>query len=175
MKYFKLNDDISFPNRWYLGDVSKVDNWELATSIPEDTVSLKIEVVRDGEEMDFTLTEAYGVPIVSLKVKDALDGMLGITFIPVQVQGKQCSTEYFVLVTSEIVECVDEANSKFQMFEENDPVRPDKAGEYRAFMKLRLDVRKIIGIDIFRLMKFEVAIVISERVKERLESVGTTG
>ncbi|MPV86499.1 imm11 family protein [Ostreibacterium oceani] len=175
MKYFELNDDINFPNRWYLGDISEVDNWELSTSIPEGTVSLNIEIVRNGEEMDFTFTEAYGVPVVSLKVKEALDGIQGINFIPLQVLGRQCSTKYFVLVTNEIVECVDEANSEFQKFEENDPVRPDKAGEYRAFMKLRLDASKIVGIDIFRLMKFEVAVIVSERVKQRLESVSTTG
>lgn len=175
MQYFELNDDINFPNRWYLGDIYEVDNWELSTSIPDGSDNLKIEVVRDGDEMDFTFTEAYGVPVVSLKVREALDGIQGIDFIPVQVQGKKCSTEYFVLVTSEIVECVDEENSEFQKFEENDPVRPDKAGEYRAFMKLRLDAQKIVDIDVFRLMNFEVAVVVSELVKERLESVSTTG
>ncbi|NOH29415.1 imm11 family protein [Vibrio mediterranei] len=175
MKYFELNDDINFPNRWYLGDISEVDNWELSTSIPQGSANLKIELVRDGDEMDFTITEAYGVPIVSLKVREALNGIQGIAFIPVQVLGKKCTTEYFILVTSNIVECVDEENSEFQKFDKNDPVRPDKAGEYRAFMKLRLDARKIVDIDIFRLMKFEVAVIVSEQVKERLESVSTTG
>jgi len=175
MKYFELNDDINFPDRWYLGDIFKVDNWKLSTSIPENAINMKIKLVRDGEEMDITFTEAYGVPIVSLKVREALDGIQGIAFIPVQVQGKNCTTEYFVLVTTEVVECVDEINSEFQKFEENDPVRPEKAGEYRAFMKLRLDSSKIVDIDIFRLMNFEVAVVISERVKEKLESVSTTG
>ncbi|MDH2431078.1 hypothetical protein QCD60_00730 [Pokkaliibacter sp. MBI-7] len=175
MKYFELNDDINFPSRWYLGDIAEVDNWKLATSAPEGATNLKIELVRDGEEMDFTFTETYGLPIVSRKIYEALSDIKGIAFIPIQVQWKRCSTDYYALVIYEIVECVDEVNSEFQKFEQNDPVRPDKAGEYRAFMKLRLDANKIPGLDIFRLKKFEVAVVISENVKERLESIGATG
>lgn len=108
----KLSDDINYPNRWYLGDISQVDNWELTTSTP----------------------------------KEHADHLT-----------------------------VDEVNSEFQKFEENDPVRPDESGEYRAFTKLRLDPNKIVDIDLFRLKGFEVAVVISERIKGKIESIGTTG
>ena len=175
MKYFELNDDIKFPNRWYLGDISKVDNWELSTMVSADISNLNVELVRDGDEMDFTFTEVYRVPVVSKKVRDILEDIDEIAFIPVWVKGKISTTEYFIMVTNEMVECVDENNSEFQKFEKNDPVRPDKAGEYRAFMKLRLDSNKIVDIDIFRLKKFEIAVIISDTVKKRLESISATG
>ncbi|CAG9001014.1 MAG: hypothetical protein CENE_03022 [Candidatus Celerinatantimonas neptuna] len=175
MKYFELNDDINFPNRWYLGDILGVDNWELSTSVPEGIASLEIKLVHDGDEMDFTYTEAYGVPVISRKVKEVLDDIKGIDFIPVKIQSKRCLTDYFVLIVSELIECVDEKCSEFQKFELNDPVRPDKAGEYRAFMKLRLDTSNINGIEIFRVKKFEISIIISERVKERLKAIAVKG
>jgi hypothetical protein len=175
MKYFELNDDINYPNRWYLGDILEVDNWEISTSKPVGVSNLQIEIVRDGNEMDFTFTEAYGVPIVSKKVKDALDSLPEITFVPVQILNRDCNTEYFVLIISAAIDCVDDDSSEFQKFEENDPVRPDKAGEYRAFIKLRLNVKKIVDIDVFRLRKFEIAVIVSEQVKNSLEAIGTTG
>ncbi|WP_447971890.1 imm11 family protein [Nitrospira sp. M1] len=73
------------------------------------------------------------------------------------------------MVIKKSVDCVDENKSEFQKFEQNDPVRPDKAGEYRAFMKLRLDANKIVDVAIFRLAKFETAIIINEHIKSNLK------
>lgn len=175
MKYYELNDDINFPNRWYLGDILDVDNWTLSTEAPAGFAYLTVELERDGQEIDFTLTEAYSVPIISAKVRAELNDIAGIEFIPVVVLNKQCNDDYFALIISQKIECIDEENSEFQKFEENDPVRPDKAGDYRAFMKLRLDKNKIVDTDLFRLKKFEIAVIASEKIKDRFETIGTTG
>jgi hypothetical protein len=44
----------------------------------------------------------------------------------------------------------DETNSDFQKFIENDPVRPDLAGHYRAFFKLIIDAEKTVHNHIAR-------------------------
>ena len=102
--------DEQFEGFW--GDVLDVDNWGLSTTVPVESSSLKLELERDGQEMDFTFTEAYRVTIVSSKVRDALDDIDGIKLIPIQVVSKHCKTDYFVLITSQLVECVDEKNSE---------------------------------------------------------------
>lgn len=175
MRYFELNDDINFPGRWYLGDIANVDNWELSFSWKDDFDVLDVGLVRNGLEMDFTFTECYRVPVVSLKVKKALEDFHGLSFVPVRINGKICSTDYFILIVNDVVQCVDEKRSEFQKFEENDPVRPDKSGEYRAFMRLRIDEKSVGEKDVFRLKGFEIAVVISERVKSKLDFIGATG
>lgn len=175
MSFYRLKDDVRYSNRWYLGEVVGFDNWDLLKSPPEDSVALEIELFRDGDEMDFTLSECYGVPVVSEKIKEQLEVCSGVNFVPIRIKGKKCNSKYYALVVPSVIECVDEGRSSFQKFEVNDPVRPDKAGEYRAFTTLRLDSKKIKGIDFFRVKGFEVAIIVSENIKSKLDRISATG
>lgn len=175
MKYFKLNDDVNVPGRWYLGEVYEVDNWQLLSSLPPQHSGYSLELVRDGSEMDFTFSEIYGLPIVSRRAKDVLDDIDGLAFIPVEVKGKKCSSSYFVLVIEKTIECVDEVRSEFEMFEKDDPVRPDLAGSFSGFFCLKVDSNKIMGEDFFRIKRHEISVIVSQRVKNRLESIGATG
>lgn len=178
MKYFRLKDDVHFPNRWYLGDVKHVDNWALvAGRLPPDATSeLAVEVYRAGHQMDFTLTEAYGVPIVSAKMRKALGDLPGVRFLNAKVEGEP-SNAYFVMLIESAVDCVDESRSEFEQFTADDPVRPDKAGQYRAFFSLVLDKAKAgaAGRPIFRLARFEVAIIVNDDVKKAIEKAGISG
>ncbi|MBE2898413.1 hypothetical protein HPC37_06230 [Pasteurellaceae bacterium 20609_3] len=72
------------------------------------------------------------------------------------------------------IDCVDEERSEFTKFEEDDPVRPDLAGEYDGFYKLKLDYSRI-NKELFRLGKFSIAIIISERLKKLLMENNITG
>ena len=172
---YRLNDDIEYPDRWYLGDVIGVDNWQLATSSPDTNEPLDVELVQDGVETDFTITATYGLPIVSSKIRREFVDLPELTFVPVSVVGRSCHTQYYVMVTKRTVDCVDEEKSEYQKFEENDPVRPDLAGEYRAFFELKVDPTKTAGLSIFRIAKFEVAIIVDERIKELLGGIDATG
>lgn len=175
MNFYRLKDDVEYPDRWYLGDIRGADNWDLLTIAHEVNRKLEVDLYKDGNEMDFTLTEVYGVPIVSSRVEKLLRGISNIVFIPLIIRNKICKYQYFAMVIPSIVDCVDEDNSEFHNFIVNDPVRPDKAGEYRAFKKLRLRSNGIHDIDLFRLKKFETALIVSERVKIILEKIDATG
>lgn len=179
MKYFRLTDDIHFPNRWYLGDVKNVDNWTLvAGRLPPGAPSdLKVEVYRAGEKMDFTLTEAYGVPIVSARLQQVLGNLPGIRFLNAKIEGEYKKSSYFAMLIESTVNCVDESRSEFEKFTADDPVRPDKAGQYSAFYQLFLDKAKAIasGRPIFRLGRFEVAIIVNADVKRAIEEAGVSG
>lgn len=73
------------------------------------------------------------------------------------------------------IDCVDEENSEFSVFDKNDPVRPDLAGTYRNFFNLVIDTSKVGGRHIFRLKKYLGALIVSQEVKRRFESARVTG
>ena len=175
MKYFRLRDDIEFLNRWYLGDIYGIDNWKVLVTAPETTNSLKIELIQDGAEIDFTLSETYGVPIVSEKLRKEFTTCEELDFVSVRVGGKSCRKSYYLMVTRQLADCVDEKESDFQILEKNDPVRPDKSGQYRSFFNLKIDATKVGDLEVFRLKNFETAIVISENIKNKLEMIEATG
>ncbi len=174
LKYYELADDINFPNRWYLGDVAFADNWELAHSLDPER-EYEIEVCRDGSEMDYTCNEAYGVSVVSKKFKEALLGVDDIEFAKANIIGKKTDSEFYIMALPKELECINEKESEFQKFEVNDPVRPDKAGEYRGFFKMVVNPEKCAGFNIFRVKGFSIAIVVSAQVKQNLESAGVLG
>ncbi len=174
LSYYELTDDINFPNRWYLGDIAFSDNWELAKHL-DPKREYEIEVYQDGSEMDYTCNEAYGVSVVSKKFKDALVGVAGITFAKANIIGKSSDSEFYIMAVPKELECINEEESEFQKFEVNDPVRPDKAGEYRGFFKMVVNPEKCAGINIFRVKGFSISIIVSAEVKKRLESAGVFG
>ena len=174
MSFYELSDAINFPNRWYLGDVTFADNWELAHSVDPER-EYEVQVCRDGSEMDFTFNEAYGVCIVSKKFKETLSGISDIQFAKANIIGSASKTEFYIMSVPNEVECIDEVKSEFQKFEVDDPVRPDKAGEYRGFYKMVVNPDKCVDMNIFRVKGFSIAIIVSAIVKQKLESTGVSG
>ena len=174
MSYYELTDDINYPNRWYLGDIAFSDNWELAKHL-DPKREYEIELYREGSEMDYTCNEAYGVSVVSKKFKEALVGVAGVTFAKANIIGIRQDREFYIMAVPKELECINEEESEFTKFEVNDPVRPDKAGEYRGFFKMAVNPEKCAGFNMFRIKGFSIAIVVSEEVKQKLKSAGVLG
>lgn len=175
MKYFRLEDDIYYPQRWHLGSISNIDNWIFHGNEIHLPELLSVEVIQDGCETDFTFTAAYAVPIVSEKMKNALMDVKNIRFEPVSILNRQCSSKYFVMITEETINCIDEVNSVFDKFQVNDSVRPDLAGKYRVFFDMRVDEKKISNSDIFRIENYNLGIIFSEKIVTRLKNLDLTG
>lgn len=180
MKYYRLLDDINYPQRWYLGDIIETnDDWQFTSGqkINELLLSgnLSINVYKDGKPMDYTTNEAYSVPIVSARIKAQLGDVKELQFIPVGINGKGVSLSYFIMVVTEKKSCVNEDLSEFGKFIEGDPIRPDLAGEYSWFTKLIVDQNKINGEDIFRIDKATNYLIVSEKIKKAIEDINTTG
>lgn len=177
--YFRLTDDIEFRKRWYLAEVKDVDNWALCAGQISKTVPqiLEIEVRRAGRSMDFTLTEGYALPVASTKLRVALGNPPGITFLEARLGKDAKGDPHYIMVIEPKVECVDESRSEFDIFTPDDPVRPDLAGEYRGFFKLAIDKAKASasGLSIFRLARFDVAIIVNAQIKSAIETANCTG
>lgn len=124
------------------------------------------------------------VAIVSTRSRSALEGPPEVDGLhanavmePVVIEGQRTRGSYFVLIVETCVDCVGESRSefeRFERFERDDPVRPDLAGQYRAFAKLALYGGKVGSWHIFRLGGFGAALIVSEEVKSRLERAGVT-
>ena len=180
MKYYELRDDTYYPYRWHLGDIINVeDNWQFiyGNKIDEKLLpkKLHIGIYQDGNPMDYTTNGAFSVPIVSERIRTILGGVKGLQFIPVTIEGKEVDMNFFIMVVTSKLDCVNEELSEFGKFVENDPIRPDKAGHYSWFTKLIVDPVRINGEDVFRIDKTGTYLIVSERVKAAMEDINATG
>ncbi|MDO5658050.1 MAG: hypothetical protein Q4G36_06980 [Paracoccus sp. (in: a-proteobacteria)] len=181
MRFFRLLDDVEFPGRWHLSTISDADNWRLARppvlgmDDPLRDQVLKVGLRQSGTPLDYSLAGYAGVPVVGFKVLQAISRLDGLTTIPAKVEGFQQKTSYHILHFWDEADCVDEGASQFEKYQVNDPVRPDLAGNYSAFVRLVIDPSRTRGKHIFRLARSGVEVVISEEVKRRFEDAGVTG
>jgi len=152
MRYYRLLDDINFPKRWHLSTIRGIDNW-LLTRPPmlnmddplRDKV-LDVEVRKVGAALDFTLAGYAGVPIVSFEAIQAIVGIDGFTAITAKIEAFRQKTSYYALHLWDTADCVDEERSELEIIPENDPVRPDLAGNYRSVTKLVIDPNRTLGL-----------------------------
>ncbi len=157
MKYYLLRQDLSVSEKWVLGDVRHVDNWNFSDP-PVNFMEpgrYTLDVRFDGVEIDYSLAGYASVPVLSERARNSLIGLSevdqpyqNVVFEPVDIEGKQVSQNYFLMIIETQIDCVDEESSSFTKFSVDDPVRPDMAGQYRAFYNLAIDESKV-GLSIF--------------------------
>lgn len=180
-KYFNLGCDVYIRGRWYLK--SPVDEngndvipWQVMEGRP---VTLggpwSLSLMRQGHELDFTLTGLH-VAVVSQQFVDLFE-RLGIQdevqFIPVRVDGhpEPC----FVLNPLRIIKCIDESKcEEFALWGPEDG-DPEMVGHYRSIHGLRIDPTGVGNVHIFRPWGWQIAMIVSERVKLAMEEEDLVG
>ncbi|MCE4056167.1 imm11 family protein [Pseudomonas sp. Au-Pse12] len=184
MNYYLLRQDVLVPEKWVLGDVRHVNNWNFIDPPVNfmEPGAYALDVRFDGCEVDYSLAGYASVPVLSLKAYKALSGLpevdepyCNVVFEPVRFENKKVREEYFLMIIETQFDCVDEKKSGYKKFETDDPVRPDLAGEYHAFTNLVIDPEKVGHQHIFRVKKYLGAIIVSEEVKRRVEMAGVGG
>lgn len=178
MTFYRLLSRSAFQDRWYLGDLN-IDIqavWKLREGGPLDLTKyrdLHVEIDQPGIPLDFTETDGDNVPIVSEEFAECLYDYMGeIELLPVSIPNAK--RPYYVMVIKTQLDCVDEAKSDFLKFEEGNEIRPDLAGQYQVINVLTIDPSKV-DKNIFRLAKYNIVILVSEPVKNALESKQLTG
>lgn len=174
MRFYRLTDDVYHPNRWYIGDVLFSDNWDLKHSV-DNNKSYEFVVHQSGSEMDFTCSSAFGVCVVSQEFKDSIEGTPGIEFAKANISEGASNTDYYLMAVSNEVTCIDESQSEFDKFEMNDSIRPDLAGDYSGFFKMVVNPELCAEHEIFRIKGFSCAIIVSRKIKDKIESANLTG
>lgn len=181
MHYYELLDELYIPKkRWFLGSVNFDGEWEFWKYVSPGKVDIPhkelfITTRKKGLPLDFTMAD-FELLIVNEKVKNLISEE-EVQFIPIKLETDPNSKiNYYLMVVNKEIECVDESKSVFVKWEKDNPIRPDKAGEYKSFEKLILNPADIPKeSDIFRLKKYDIVIVVSERMKLLLEENKVSG
>jgi hypothetical protein len=178
-KYFQMADDVESPGRWFLGSPvdrhrNEVDPELLRVARPVKVATpLTISVRRRGYPLDWTFAD-FDMPVVKGPVEEVLREIVAneVEMHRALVEGYE--GEFVVANVLTKRRCVDEANSEYLKWTPADD-RPDKLGQYRQFTRLRIDPTAAGDADIFRVDGWLIAIIVSEKIKNRLEEEGVTG
>lgn len=174
MKYYRLTEDMSIHGRWYLSPINNVsyeEQWNFIVKPffqARDTLNVPIKI--QGTKTDYTENLTYNIPIISNKAKIVLE-KYGISLSQVNIldlQDEEKNSYYAMGV--DILDCVNEDFSEYIKYEESDHVAPDRIGDYKFFNKLVLDKEKINTKHIFRIKGFLIYLIVSEELKECMES-----
>lgn len=194
--YYKLQHDFPKNGYWHLGKITDRDRKEiehctfftnqditLAPSLrlpvvgdPSDFSDvhfpLTVKVVRAGPPLDFTLN-TFAVPVVTEQVLKAIQSLASedIQSLPVQVAG--LADPYFVIHTRRHLDCIDVARSHADW--RSPPVNNRPTQDPHAMFKLAIDPLVAAGCHIFRVVKWEMALVISSKLKSILDQLNVTG
>jgi hypothetical protein len=173
MKFFKLNIDWYFAGGWGLGEpnisypvIFKYTTSGFIEDIPQNIIC---EITKDGKPADVTFT-TLGIPIISHKISQILP-LEEVQLIPIVI--KNSNKLHYILLIKDEVECIDEKQSMYKKFDNS--IRPDLAGQYWVFMKLKINTDKIGRLSIFRVRDYNSAIIINENIKNKLENIQCTG
>ncbi|KFE71255.1 hypothetical protein DB31_3385 [Hyalangium minutum] len=82
---------------------------------------------------------------------------------------------YFILNTLRIIRCVDDARSEEVQYWKPEDGQPEKLGTYRYIHGLRIDASKVDHARIFRTWGWDIALILSEDLKQAIEAAGITG
>jgi hypothetical protein len=178
-RFFRLADDVYVPHRWHLatpldGRGRKVHAWDFKRGTHvhvEGRLKIPIEIV--GTPLDFT-EAGIRIPIVHVKVASMLAKRAAsdVQLIPADIEG--CPEQYFVLVATRLIRCIDEQASKVQFWTPEDGV-PEKVGQYWAVDDLHIDKTKVGNAKVFRPEGWEVALIVAGELKDAMDAMGATG
>ena len=181
MDYYKVLDELYIPKkRWFLGSINFDGEWDFWKYVSPGKVDvpqkeLFVTTRKKGLSLDFTMAD-FDLLIVNEKVKNLISEK-EVQVIPVKLEADPNSKiNYYLMVVNNEIECVDESKSIFVKWLKDDPIRPDLAGEYKSFEKLVLnpvDIPK--DTNIFRLKKYDIVVVISEKLKLLFEENKVSG
>jgi hypothetical protein len=180
-RYFRLLDDLQVPGRWELNDPvdqrgQELQTWSFARGEPAHVEGrIRIPLYVPGGPLDFSLLASAPVPVVRARVA-AMFARLApddVQLIPVDVDEQ--TEPYVLLNVTRVVKCIDDEASDEVRYWRPEDGQPEKVGRYRSVRGMRIDPSKVGGARMFRTWGWELAIVVSEAIKEALERMGATG
>lgn len=177
MRFYDLADDVAVPRRWHLG-ACKRGAVDVSDALWDGRVianpgRINVALSRKGLALDFCIT-SFCVPVARLAVADAIEHAANgdVQRIPVQVAGHE---DFEVLNSVRVVRCLDEGRSVFTKWTKDDH-RADLAGRYRMVTRLKILSEHVpADAHFFRVEGWLVALIVSEKVKEAMETTGCLG
>ena len=180
-RYFRLRDDMTLPGRWVLGapldeQGKEIDPWQFEKGRALELSSPpRFPLLVRGQPLDFS-GAAFGILVVHgrlVRLFEQQGWRQEVQFIPAQVE--EHPEPYFILNTLRTIRCIDEARSGEIEYWRPEHGEPERVGMYRSVHGLKVDPAKIEGASIFRTWGWNVAVIVSEHVKQVLEQERITG
>jgi hypothetical protein len=179
-RYYELMDDRRSQTRWHLrvpvnAQGQPVDPWQFFKGQRLELQGLiRFPVKPSGQALDFTWA-AFSIPVVHERFVQLFHRLRvpDVQFIPAQVETH--SEPYFILNTLRIIPCIDDARCAEVRYWTSEDGQPEKVGEYRSVMGLRIDPAKVGNARLFRPWGWDVALVVSEELKRAIEVEGLSG
>jgi hypothetical protein len=159
--------DAWFPDEPLTQDGQEIDAREFIAGKPyHGPRPWRVPLASVGRRTDFTLA-AFDMPIVGQCLGDELEQAApgAVQRFPVAIDS--VASGYEILNICCTVECLDEHRSDTMRWEQHDG-RPEKVGEYRMVADLTIDPLRAEGYEMFRLRGWEIALVVSDRIRRVL-------
>lgn len=179
-RFFELHDDVEQPGRWHLTHPTHLDGseledpWQFTEGRPI-AVPPRLRVPMDvpGRPLDFSLA-GLSVPVVHVRVANFFleKAPQDVQLLPVDVHGQP--DQYCILVVTRLLDCIDERASRVRFWSEEDGI-PEKVGQYSSVRDLHVDPARIAAARVFRARGWPGPLLISEEIKQGLESLKATG
>lgn len=180
MTYFDVvTDDVQFSYRWFLDEPlsargKEIDAREFTYGQPyAGPRPERVPIGQAGPPVEFNMA-AFDMPVVSQEIARRLSVIAPreIECFPVAVGSS--IVRYAILNAVHREACVDEQHSIIMRWMPGDG-RPDLVGTYRMVSNLRIDPALTHNRDIFRIQDWEVALIVSERIKDALDDIPDLG
>ncbi|XXF81505.1 hypothetical protein P2318_03955 [Myxococcaceae bacterium GXIMD 01537] len=179
-RYFKLMDDRRSDDRWHLGGPideqgEEIYPWQFKEGQVLDLGGVpRFPLDIPGRPLDFCWA-AFSIPVVKARFVQLFERLKvqDVQFIPARIEGHE--EPHFILNALRVIRCIDDARSAEVRYWKPEDNRPDREGEYRSVMGMRIDPSKVGDARIFRPWGWTVALVISEDLQRAMEQEGITG
>lgn len=127
----------------------------------------------EGVPLDFTLAD-FDMPVVRRQISETIWRLVPneVQRIPASVEGHV--EDYDILNVAITRRAVDESKSLITRWNAQHGW-PEKVGQYFLVHRLRIDPQSVEGAEVFRLSGWEVAVIVSERVRRALLEQEVTG
>lgn len=181
MKYFEIRaDDEQFGDRWFLEEPVSENGQAIDARLfrygkaYHDIAPYCVPVQQKGRQIAFNLA-AFDMPVVSSEIVSIIKLVAAndCEFFPIVIAESKLAMS-IVNVTRRIA-CVDESRCEEVMKWRRADNRPDRLGCYRSIGGLRIDPTKTSGNHIFRIFGWEVPLIVSEVIREKLETIENIG
>ncbi len=183
IKYYRLMFDIEIPDAWYLSTIENAKGEEILPinfskgmffDKPESE-DIVIKQYISGQPVDYRHT-TLNIPVVSDKViaiVQAIDKN-AVQFIPVKVIGggnEHISSGFYIMNVLLNIKCLDYDKTQIETYS----FPPEKVGQISSIYNIKILPNKAGNHHIFRLAEWHTIIIISQFMKEALETNGLTG
>lgn len=178
-RYFRIGADRNAHERWFLQSPITTPGEELdpraftrgAICLVQSTLTLPLR--RDGRPVNFNFGD-FDMPVVSADIVDKLQDVFDLQLQRIPVHIAESVEKFDILNVLDEVDCIDAVKSVYTRWEANDG-RPEKLGEFRMIIDLKIDPKCAHGHHLFRLKGWAIALIVSDQMKQALESLCVSG